>query len=152
VCVRFFTGKFENRECNPKTEDRGTNDGGTNDCRAPGDVCNQDGRCKLDPAQACNPTSEDNDQCSFDELCSFTAEACMASKVPGSITDLDACGRCVARSSEIRFCMRTCESDDDCRDGYECRDFDDMKLHGGEPVLDRKLDRTAPRYCAVAPL
>jgi hypothetical protein len=116
VCVRFFTGNFANRECNPKTEDDGT------------------------------------DQCSFDELCSLTAEACSPTEVPGSVTNEDACGRCVARSSEIRFCMRTCESDDDCRDGYECRDFDDMKAHGGEPVLDRKLDRTAPRFCATAPI
>ena len=31
--------------------------------------------------------------------------------------------------------MRTCDTNDDCRDGYECRDLEQMKAHGGEPVL-----------------
>ena len=55
-------------------------------------------------------------QCSLDEHC--------------AVDD-----KCVARSSEIRYCMRTCDSDGDCRDGYECRDLDKMISDGGEPVL-----------------
>jgi hypothetical protein len=75
-----------------------------------------------------------NNDCSLDELCSLTK-------------------KCVARSSEVRFCMKTCESHGDCRDGYECRDGDLMRLHGGEPVLEpgTPIDDNAPNFCAVAP-
>jgi hypothetical protein len=72
-------------------------------------------------------------ECSLDELCSLT-------------------GYCVPRSAETRFCMRTCESKEDCRDGYECRDRDKMIEHGGEPVLapDAEFD-DALKFCAPAP-
>jgi hypothetical protein len=99
ACIKFFTGNFSNRTCNPATEDRGSDD------------------------------------CSLDELCAFG-------------------GNCVPRSSEVRFCMKTCDSDDDCRDGYECRDLTKMKEHGGEPVLAPgvpELDERAPKFCAAAP-
>ena len=73
-------------------------------------------------------------ECSLDELCSLE-------------------GRCVPRSSEVRWCMRTCDSDSDCRDGYECRDLDKMIEHGGEPVLapGTAIDSSAPKFCAAAP-
>lgn len=76
----------------------------------------------------------DVEGCSLDELC-----------------DLN--NRCVPRSAESRFCMKTCESDDDCRDGYECRDLAKMKAHGGEPVLapGTPVDETSPKFCALAP-
>ncbi len=97
VCVRFFSGGFANRMCDPATEDRGT------------------------------------DACSLDELCSLA-------------------GTCVARSSEVRFCMRKCGSGDDCRDGYECRDEALMKAHGGEPVPGSPLqDGGQQAFCATAP-
>lgn len=80
--------------------------------------------------------------CSDDELCSLD-------------------DHCVPRSSEVRFCMRKCSSNDDCRgdendDGksdYECRDLEKMKAHGGEPVLppDEVVDQRAPKFCAAAP-
>lgn len=97
TCVRFFTGAFENRECDPQTEDRETND------------------------------------CSLDELCSIE-------------------GHCAARSSEIRYCMLICESDDDCREGYECRNLELMRAHGGSPVLAPgvPVDSSAPKFCASA--
>lgn len=89
---------------------------------------------------------EDNmtHRCSLDELCALT-------------------GQCVARSSEIRYCMRTCGSDGDCRDGYECRNLDLMKNHGGQPVLapvrgpdgklmDAPIDDKAPKFCAMKPV
>lgn len=87
----------------------------------------------------CDYLTEDNgsDACSFDELCSLA-------------------GTCVPRSSEIRFCMRTCGGDGDCRGDYECRDFDLMVAHGGEPVLDpaggQRLDaKSAQSFCAATP-
>lgn len=91
VCVRFFTGAFENKECQADAD------------------------------------------CSLDELCSLT-------------------NRCVPRNSEVRYCMRTCESQDDCRDGYECRNYELMKEHGGEPVLapGSEIDENAPNFCATA--
>jgi hypothetical protein len=72
--------------------------------------------------------------CSLDELCNLT-------------------GHCVPRSAESRFCMKTCDSDGDCRDGYECRDLELMKEHGGEPVLAPgvPVDDNAPKFCALAP-
>jgi len=74
------------------------------------------------------------EDCSLDELCSLT-------------------GHCVPRNSEERYCMKTCESNDDCRDGYECRDLRLMKEHGGEPVLEpgTPIDDSAPKFCAISP-
>jgi len=84
----------------------------------------------------CDPVLEDmtEDNCSFDELCALA-------------------GNCVPRSSEVRYCMRTCSSDEDCRDGYECRDLDRMKDHGGQPVLapGKVIDETVPKFCATRP-
>lgn len=81
-----------------------------------------------------NRPCESRDQCSLDELCSLK-------------------GQCVPRSSESRNCMRTCDSNDDCRDGYECRDLELMRAHGGEPVLSpgQQIDGTSPKFCATAP-
>jgi hypothetical protein len=96
VCVRFFTGGFDNKPC---TQDTAATD------------------------------------CSLDELCSLA-------------------GTCVPRSSELRYCMRTCDSSGDCRDGYECRDRTLMMEHGGEPVPapGEKLDAaTGTKFCAAKP-
>lgn len=78
VCVRFFTGSFHNRTCDPTYE---YGDG----------------------------------NCTFDEICSLA-------------------GSCVPRSSEVRYCMRKCDDDGDCRGNYECRDRALMVEHGGQPV------------------
>jgi hypothetical protein len=92
-----------------------------------------------DPAMPTGPPipttcSADVNCCSLDELCSLSEH-------------------CVPRSSEVRYCMRTCSSDGDCRDGYECRDLDKMKAHGGQPVLSSgaALDASAPKFCAKKP-
>jgi hypothetical protein len=73
--------------------------------------------------------------CSLDELCSLA-------------------GNCVPRSSELRYCMAKCDSDGDCRDGYECRDLTRMMEHGGEPVpeLGKSLDpNNLQKFCAAKP-
>lgn len=78
------------------------------------------------------PCAQQSD-CSLDELCSLK-------------------GFCVPRSSESRFCMKTCGSNDDCRDGYECRTRDLMISHGGEPVLEPGRTFTdTPKFCATSP-
>ena len=91
--------------------------------------------CDHDPENPADPSMPAR-ECSFDELCALD-------------------DHCVARSSEVRFCMRTCGSNGDCRqdDGYECRDLEKMKLHGGEPVLDpgEVVDQRSPKFCAAAP-
>lgn len=98
ACIRFFSGNFSNRPCDPLTE---------------------------------NATTDD---CSLDELCSLV-------------------GRCVPRSSEVRYCMRQCSDDSDCREGYECRGLGLQIEHGGEPVLapGTPLDSRAPKFCASRP-
>jgi hypothetical protein len=105
VCIRFFTGAFDNR--------------------------------------ACDATQTDDLACSDDELCALGGD--------DSTAALE--GRCVARSSEVRFCMRTCGSDGDCRDGYECRDLARMKQNGGQPLLAPgvPLSQDVPKFCAKAP-
>lgn len=78
--------------------------------------------------RSCN-TAEPYPACSLDEVCSLS-------------------GTCVPRSSEIRYCMRKCSSQDDCRDGYECRDRTLMMERGGEPVgLENPNDG---KFCASA--
>jgi len=98
VCVRFFTGSFTNKLCDPALP-------------------------------------REQSGCTLDELCSLV-------------------GSCVPRSAEIRFCMRKCDDDGDCRDGYECRNIARMLEHGGEPVLSPGVlvnEATAPKFCASAP-
>jgi hypothetical protein len=104
--------------------------------------------------RACDTTTEDRgsaptNDCSLDELCSLE-------------------GECVPRSAESRFCMKKCDSNKDCRDGYECRDLTLMTTHGGEPVIapyapnpgDPPVEtpdhyesrlQDAPKFCAMAP-
>jgi hypothetical protein len=98
VCVRFFTGSWDNRPCDPATEDIAT------------------------------------DMCDFDEVCPLE-------------------GFCAPESSEIRFCMRKCSGSDECRTGYECRDLDLMREHGGEPVMPpgETLPDNPQKFCAQAP-
>jgi hypothetical protein len=57
--------------------------------------------------------------------------------------------QCAPRALEQRFCMLTCEDHGDCRDGYECRDDDLKRRHGGEPVPDPETDAPlSTRFCA----
>jgi hypothetical protein len=85
----------------------------------------------------CDPLTEDlaTDSCALDELCAID-------------------GHCVPRSAEIRYCMRTCGDQGDCRGQYECRDLELMKQHGGQPVLapGETLGADVPSFCAPAPI
>lgn len=98
-CVRFFTGSFANRTCDPVTEDIAT------------DMCSPDEACAID-------------------------------------------GRCAPAVSELRFCMLKCDNAGDCRSGYECRNLDLMRAHGGEPVVapGETLGDNPERFCAEAPI
>jgi hypothetical protein len=84
-----------------------------------------------------NKTCEGGQLCSLDELC-----------------DLN--NKCVPRNSETRYCMKACDSHDDCRDGYECRDIELMRKNGGEPVLSppgtKVTEQNATKFCAAKPV
>ena len=61
-------------------------------------------------SQPCDPATEDTvdpkltptNKCAVEEICLSS-------------------GFCALRTYETRFCMKSCEKDSDCRDGYECR-------------------------------
>lgn len=82
----------------------------------------------------CAPATEDvtTDDCTVDEICSLG-------------------GNCMVRAAETRYCMLACESGDDCRSGFECRDRELMIRNGGEPVVapDQKLGDDPQGFCAV---
>jgi hypothetical protein len=52
--------------------------------------------------QPCHPSATPTGECAADEIC------------------LDG-GLCAPLSTELRYCVKGCEKDDDCRGGYECR-------------------------------
>jgi hypothetical protein len=126
--------------------------------------CSIDGtRSCLDPEQEggyCSIAGCDYDTCPSDSVCvrfftgSFQNEVCT---MQSNCSDDEECtlpGFCAPRSSEIRYCMATCSSNGDCRDGYECRDYAHDITDGGEPVLapgDTLTPKNAPKYCAIKP-
>ena len=85
--------------------------------------------------RTCDPAVEDvsENACTADEVCTIQ-------KI------------CSPRNSEVRFCMRTCGSDGDCRSEYECRDESDMEIYGGEPVPEagEPTGSNTKRFCAAA--
>ncbi len=82
----------------------------------------------------CDHAAEDisTDDCGFDELCTLG-------------------DYCAPRTAEIRFCMKKCGGDGDCRDDYECRTKDLMIAHGGEPVteLGAPISDDPQKFCAA---
>jgi hypothetical protein len=152
ACIRFFTGSFANRVCDPARL--------PNALKAPGEMCMANAECSgnicniLPPPQSgepppgmCAPCTQDQQCASFCNLATGNCDEC-------SLDETCALeGQCVPRSSEVRYCMRTCDSDGDCRDGYECRDLEKMKAHGGEPLLAPgvPIDAHAPKFCAAKP-
>jgi hypothetical protein len=115
-----------------------------------GDACNSSLDCAKDGTRVCDLTSLPDGYCTI-EGCDFGTcpdEAICVRFYPGAQESIpcestadcalnEVCalsGNCVPRLLERRFCMRECEGDGDCRDGYECRDQALMKEHGGEPV------------------
>jgi hypothetical protein len=122
-----------------------------------GDSCNTSADCSQDNSRVCDTFSPDGyctingcdfGTCPSEAVCvQFfpaleNATACLGTD---GNPNQDLClssefctvgGQCAPRSIEQRFCMATCESDGDCRDGYECRTHALQVRHGGQPVAD----------------
>lgn len=106
--------------------------------------CAQDGTRVCDtfsPGGSCTIAGCDFGTCPEEAVCVRffpaldNARACAAQEPkcdPDEICTIDK--KCAPRSIELRFCMLSCSSESDCRSGYECRDADLMRRHGGEPV------------------
>jgi hypothetical protein len=121
--------------------------------------------CDTNPTQGyCTIMGCDYNTCPSEAACirfftgSFSNVACDPTQphAPGGCNLDELCtldGFCVPRSAETRYCMKKCNSNGDCRSGYECRDLTLMKEHGGEPVLapGGVVDSSAPKFCAMAP-
>jgi hypothetical protein len=94
------------------------------------DTCPDEALCvRFFTGSFVNKQCTQQSECSLDELCSLS-------------------GTCVPRSSETRFCMRKCDDDSDCRDGYECRDENLMIVHGGEPIVRAGEPLNDHKFCA----
>ncbi len=58
-------------------------------------------------------------------------------------------GFCTQRTSERRFCMKKCDTDGDCRDGYACVR---TGTGGAEAIFDPANPNAGPvRFCAQKP-
>ena len=127
------------------------------DCSPNGDrQCDSyiDGYCTI---QGCDyNTCPDEAVCVRFFSASFTNKSCDHTN-PGAACSLDElCAitdHCVPRTSEVRYCMRKCDSSSDCRDRYECRSLDLMKRDGGEPVVapGQVVSDSPTKFCAVDP-
>lgn len=138
-----------------------------------GDSCSASTDCSQDNSRVCDPAPLspggyctingcDFGTCPSEAVCvQFfpaveNAPACLTDGSPNQDLCLSSefCtvgGQCAPRSIEQRFCMATCSSDGDCRDGYECRTHDLQVLHGGQPVADPNSSSTAvptTSFCA----
>jgi hypothetical protein len=86
--------------------------------------------------RTCDPALEDvsENYCTADEVCTIQQV-------------------CSPRNSEVRFCMRTCGSDGDCRSEYDCRDQAGSEMYGGEPVPEagEATGSNTERFCAASP-
>ncbi|MBC7977229.1 MAG: hypothetical protein H7138_19815 [Myxococcales bacterium] len=136
-----------------------------------GDSCNFASDCSPDGDRLCDPAPTspggyctilgcDYSTCPDEAACvqfftgSFSNRPCGEDADCGSLDEVcPLSGFCVARSSEVRYCMLKCSSDGDCREGYECRTRALMEANGGQPVLapDLELDDNPQRFCAAKP-
>ena len=120
-------------------------------------------------AAGCSP--EIGDSCESSVDCSVNGERICDRAHPGGYCTVQGCEMdtcpdeavCVEFRAAVErlassWCMATCEENDDCRDGYECRRADEMlelgETEDGSPcckpiagVLDEAGDGS--RFCAV---
>lgn len=134
-----------------------------------GDECVVDSDCSPNGDRTCDITQNpghyctiigcDYDTCPDEAVCVSFYSAGFANKPCTTQTDCsldEVCpleGHCVPRSSEVRYCMKSCSSSSDCRDGYECRTGELMIEHGGQPVVQNPATLVPDdhKFCAVQP-
>jgi hypothetical protein len=132
-------------------------------CLTGTDCSNQDNVARVcdttSPQGYCTVEGCDFQTCPGEAVCArffpgveSTAPACTTGTECGIDEFCTVGGRCAPRAIERRFCMLTCGSDGDCRDGYECRTLELMRVHGGEPVPDPQTPGEVPATSFCAPL
>jgi hypothetical protein len=139
ACVRFFSLKKGQARCAVG--------------KAPRSDC--DKASTLDKESCCVPGSADC--CAIGEQCLCDSEECglqssqRQEQLAGMMTPSVAAplGYCASETSERRWCMKGCDDDGDCRDGYACIG---TGTAGSTPVPRRndqgKIEQPALRYCA----
>jgi hypothetical protein len=139
-----------------------------------GDECTFDSDCSPDGDRTCDISSTDgyctvlgcdHDSCPDDSVCVRFFVASFENRPCDQVTEdvsTDDCtpdevctlrNQCVPSTAEIRFCMASCGDSGDCRDGYECRNEELMRQHGGEPVPPpgERVAGNLANFCAEAP-
>jgi hypothetical protein len=117
-------------------------------------TCPSEATCiRYFPAQflskSCNPSCEDHP--APDASCPDAGPGTVddAGVVTGATNDCTAdeiclnSGLCAPRSTELRFCVKVCGSDSDCRGGYECR----LAGRGGSMALSSTVGASTS-FCA----
>ena len=74
--------------------------------------------CKGDIGSECIT----NAQCQSGQTCDLISVGGYCTITPCTIGDCPDESVCVTFENEDRYCMASCESDDDCREGYRCDD------------------------------
>jgi hypothetical protein len=119
VCIRFFT-PVADAPCHVDPSFPFSQ----SDCQNSDDIC----VCDVSTNGACMPQTQSDPNCGGDGMCN---------------------GHCAPSSTERHWCQRSCSSDSDCRDGYECRE---TGTFGAEPVPTFGNPVGTPaKFCAPKP-
>jgi len=103
-----------------------------------GDECTTAADCNPNGSRSCDATQPggyctiqgcDETSCPEEAVCiryfpsQYLTEPCNPSAVETGCSADELCvdGKCARRSTELRYCVKSCSSGDDCRSGYECR-------------------------------
>jgi hypothetical protein len=95
--------------------------------------CNPNGTRSCDRSQPggyCTIQGCDETSCPSEAVCiryfpaQFLTEPCNPAAMPSECAADEVClddGVCAPLSTELRYCVKNCATNDDCRGGYECR-------------------------------
>ena len=104
-----------------------------------GDECTTAADCNPNGTRSCDATQPggyctiqgcDENSCPEEAACiryfpaQYLTEACDTQGPVSGCAANEVClddGLCAPLSTELRYCVKTCSSNDDCRGGYECR-------------------------------
>jgi hypothetical protein len=104
-----------------------------------GDECTTAADCNPNGSRACDQTQPggyctiqgcDETSCPSEAVCmrffpaQYLTEPCDPTAMPSECAADELClasGVCAPLSTELRYCVKSCVTNGDCRDGYECR-------------------------------